>query len=85
MKATGIVRIVDEVGRIVIPSETRAVLGIDKRDYVEIFTEDNKIILKKYEPACIFCGETDNVTLFKNKQICAACIKELAEAAEKSK
>ncbi len=83
MKATGIIRKVDEVGRIVLPSELRAVLDIDNRDSVEIFTEDNKIILKKYEPACIFCGETDNVTLFKNKQICACCLKELAKAAEK--
>lgn len=77
MKATGIVRKVDEVGRIVLPVELRSVLGIDNRDSVEIFTEDNKIILKKYEPACIFCGSTENVTVFKNKQVCENCVKEL--------
>ena len=83
MKATGIVRKVDEVGRIVLPVELRSVLGIDNRDSVEIFTEDDKIILKKYEPACIFCGETKNVSVFKNKQVCALCMKELSKLTEK--
>ena len=78
MKATGIVRKVDEVGRIVLPIELRSVLGIDNRDSVEIFTEDDRIILKKYEPSCIFCGETKNVYVFKNKQICTKCLKELS-------
>ena len=79
MKATGIVRKVDEVGRIVLPVELRSVLGIDNRDSVEIFTEDDKIVLKKYEPACIFCGETKDVKVFKNKQVCELCIKEIGK------
>lgn len=79
MKATGIVRKVDEVGRIVLPVELRSVLGIDNRDSVEIFTEDDKIILKKYEPACVFCGDTKNISVFKNKLVCAHCIKELTK------
>lgn len=78
MKATGIVRKVDEVGRIVLPVELRSVLSIDNKDSVEIFTEDDKIILKKYEPACIFCGETKDVLMFKNKQVCSGCAKELS-------
>ena len=75
-------RKVDEVGRIVLPVELRSVLGIDNRDSVEIFTEDDKIILKKYEPACVFCGETKKVSLFKNKQVCENCIKELINLTE---
>ena len=82
MKATGIVRRVDEVGRIVLPVELRSVLGIDNRDSVEIFTEDDRIVLKKYQPACVFCGETDNVIFFKNKQVCKACAKELGQLSE---
>ncbi|MBQ7699740.1 MAG: AbrB family transcriptional regulator [Clostridia bacterium] len=82
MKSTGIVRKVDEVGRIVLPIELRCILGIDNRDSVEIFTEDDKIILKKYQPACVFCGSTKNVSVFKNKQVCARCIKDLSKLGE---
>lgn len=82
MKATGIVRKVDEVGRIVLPVELRSVLGIDNRDSVEIFTEDDRIVLKKYEPACIFCGSTKDVFVFKNKQLCKSCVRELEKLAE---
>lgn len=77
MKATGIVRQIDEVGRIVLPVELRNTLGIDKRDSVEIFTEEDRIILKKYQPTCIFCGKTDNIKEFKNKLLCEECISEL--------
>ena len=77
MKSTGIVRKIDELGRIVLPIEIRKTMGIDTKDAVEIFTEDDKIILKKYFPACIFCGNADNVTYFKGKLICKDCIEEL--------
>ena len=56
MKSTGVVRKIDELGRFVLPIELRKNLGINNRDAVEIFVEDDKIILKKYEPSCIFCG-----------------------------
>lgn len=56
MKSTGIVRKVDELGRIVLPVECRRVMEIEDKDALEVFVEDNTIILKKYEPACIFCG-----------------------------
>ena len=65
MKATGIVRKVDELGRIVIPKELREVLDIDIRDPLEFFTEDTSIILKKYHPGCVFCGNINNVTRFR--------------------
>ena len=64
MKSTGIVRKVDELGRIVLPIEIRKVLDIKEKDALEIFTEDDKIVLKKYQPACIFCGDADNVIYF---------------------
>ena len=67
MKSTGIVRRVDEVGRIVLPMEIRKSLNIDTRDPVEIFVDSNQIILRKYEPACIFCGNADDVRIFKGR------------------
>ena len=77
MKATGIVRKVDELGRIVLPIELRRTLNIDIKDPVEIFVDGDSIMLKKYEPACIFCGSSDNVRQVIGKNICAACIEEL--------
>lgn len=74
MKSTGIVRKIDELGRIVLPIEIRKTMMIDRRDAVEIFVDEDKIILKKHEPACIFCGNADNVTFFKGKLVCQDCI-----------
>lgn len=77
MKATGIVRKVDQLGRIVIPKELRKVFEIDTEDALEIFTDGEQIILKKYEPACIFCREAKNVKKFKGKNVCKKCMEEL--------
>ena len=77
MKATGIVRRVDQLGRIVIPKELRDVLDIAHNDCLEIFTEGSNIIFKKYSPACVFCGEYNKIEQFKGKNICSKCIKEL--------
>lgn len=77
MKSTGIVRKVDELGRIVIPKELRRTLNIEEGDGLEIYTEGEQIILKKYEPCCIFCGEAKDVINFKGKNICKSCLKEL--------
>lgn len=79
MKATGIIRNIDELGRIVVPKEIRKKLGIENTDPVEIYVEDEKIILKKYQPSCHFCGSVDNLTEFKGKKICSACIKTLQQ------
>ena len=73
MKSTGIVRKIDELGRLVLPMEIRQTMDIQTRDALEIFTENDRIILQKYRPACIFCGNADNVQYFKGKRICAAC------------
>lgn len=74
MKATGIVRKVDELGRIVVPIELRRSLGIGDRDAVEMFMEENSIIIRKHQPACVFCGSTDETVEFKQKIVCKECI-----------
>ena len=75
MKSVGIVRKVDELGRIVLPVELRRKFGIEIRDAVEIYTDDNSIILRKYEPCCIFCGDAKEVFQFSGKNICPSCAK----------
>lgn len=77
MKSTGIVRKLDELGRVVLPIELRRTMDLSIHDTVEIFVEDDRIILKKYHPACIFCGDARNVTTFKGKLVCANCLQEL--------
>ena len=79
MKSTGIVRRVDNLGRVVIPIELRRNLDIDVRDALEIFVDEDQIILKKYAPACIFCGQAKGVAPFKGKNICPGCKEELKE------
>ena len=77
MKSTGIVRKVDELGRIVLPIELRRTLDIDVKDALEIYVEGNQIILKKYEPACVFCGSSKDVIHFTDKNVCRSCIRDL--------
>lgn len=79
MKSTGIVRKVDELGRVVIPIELRRTLGIDEKDALEIYTDNEKIVLRKYEPACIFCSNTENVQNYKGKLVCTDCVKKMME------
>ncbi|MBM7623735.1 AbrB/MazE/SpoVT family DNA-binding domain-containing protein [Sporohalobacter salinus] len=87
MKATGIVRKVDDLGRIVIPIELRRTLGIETKgeendgEPLEIYVDDDMIIFKKYEPACIFCGEAQNTTKFKGKVICSGCLESIKKEA----
>lgn len=74
MKATGIVRKFDENGRFVLPMELRKKLGLaTSEDALEIFVEGDTIILKKYEPACIFCQSMDDLIEYKSKKICKRC------------
>lgn len=79
MKSTGIVRRVDELGRVVLPIELRRTLNIDIKDSLEIYVDNSSIILKKYEPACIFCGDASDIVSFKGKNICKNCIKEMGK------
>ncbi len=77
MKSTGMVRKVDELGRIVLPAEIRQTLDIKVKDPIEIFTEEGRIILQKYQPSCVFCNNVDQVVYFKDKRICSACLEQL--------
>ena len=77
MKSTGMVRKIDELGRIVIPIEIRNTLDIESRDSLEIFTEGDRIILTKYQPACVFCGKKDETVFFHGKLICHDCLEQL--------
>ena len=77
MKATGIVRQVDKLGRIVIPKELRGSLGIDEKDPLEIFVDGEFIMLRKYEPSCSFCGEASDLTEFQGKKICLECLEKI--------
>lgn len=77
MKSTGIVRKVDELGRIVLPIEMRRTLDIAEKDALEIYVEGSSVILKKYKPSCIFCDSTKDIVLFKGKNVCPKCLKEL--------
>lgn len=77
MKSIGIVRKVDDLGRLVIPKELRKTMNISKKDPMEIFVEEEKIILRKYEPACIFCGESENTIEYEGKTVCERCIEEM--------
>ena len=81
MKSTGIVRKVDELGHIVLPIELRRTLDIEVKDALEIYVDGAQIILKKYEPACIFCGNAKDIVNYKGKNICHECLAEMASKA----
>lgn len=73
MKSTGVVRQLDNLGRVVLPIELRRTMNIGVKDMVEVFVEGEDIILRKYEVGCVFCGSKDNVFLFRDKPLCRAC------------
>lgn len=79
MKSTGIVRKVDNLGRIVLPIEIRKVLEIKEKDSIEIFIDNGKIVLEKYQPSCVFCGNTENIVYFGGKRVCSECIEKMKE------
>ena len=77
MKSTGITRAIDELGRFVVPKELRRSFDLNEKDQLEIYTEGDRIILQKYVPGCIFCGEIEDVVLFAHKRVCPACLAQL--------
>lgn len=79
MKATGVVRKLDSLGRIVIPKELRNAYDVNIGDSLEIFVDDDTVILKKYEPACTLCGNASNTIHFKGKNLCRGCLEELKD------
>ena len=79
MKSTGIIRRVDELGRIVLPIELRRTLDIAERDELEIYMENDRVILQKFEPFCIFCASSTDLVNYHGKNVCRACIASLAK------
>lgn len=80
MKSTGIVRKVDELGRVVLPIELRRTMNIDEKDALEIYVDSEKIILKKYQSSCIFCQEIkERMKNYKGKLVCPDCVKDMAK------
>ena len=77
MKSTGIVRKVDELGRIVLPIELRRTLGIEEKDRIEIFVDGDSVILRKYQPGCLLCGNANDLILYKGKTICQECVRSM--------
>ena len=78
MKPAGFLCNIDNLGRIVIPAPVRKTYDLNKGDAVEIFTDENGIMMKKYNPSCIFCGGVENISSQKGKNICENCIKKLS-------
>lgn len=83
MKSTGLVRKVDSLGRIVLPIELRRSLELEEKDSLEIFVDGNDVVLRKYQPACTFCGSTKDIFVYGGKNICRDCAKLLDEASQK--
>ena len=80
MNATGMIRRLDQLGIIVIPIELRRVLDIAIGDGLEFYSDENTIILKKYEPACIFCNNAKNIKVYRGKNVCGECYSELKKS-----
>jgi transcriptional pleiotropic regulator of transition state genes len=79
VKAIGMARKVDQLGRIVLPAELRRLFGIREGDLVEIFVEENHIVLSKVEEHCVFCGATSELREFNSKLVCASCVDQLKD------
>ena len=82
MKSTGIVRKVDELGRVVLPIELRRTLEIEEHDPLEIALEENRIVLRKYQPTCVFCGAAEDLISYRSKRICHPCLQAINEEEE---
>lgn len=79
MHSTGIFRRIDSLGRIVLPKELRKSLDIQQNDYLQIFLEDDVIILKKSQMSCVLCGSPEKLSDFHDKKICSHCLEELRQ------
>ena len=79
MKSTGVVKKIDDLGRIVLPKDIRMPMGIESGTPLEIFTDGERIVLRKFQSACIFCGEAEDVVYYKDKRICSACVAKIKQ------
>lgn len=77
MKSTGFVKKIDELGRILIPKELRSSMELDNKDALEMFVDGDRIVLQKYQPACIFCNSADEIVFFEGRRICTSCLSKL--------
>lgn len=77
MKNTGVCKTIDGLGRIVLPKEIRVNLGFDTHSLVELYVEDDKLIIKKARKSCIFCNSEENLTEYKEKTVCQKCVNAL--------
>jgi len=77
MRATGVIRQIDAFGRIVLPAELRKVMNVQTGDNLEFFTEENQIIIKKYEVCCLFCNNQDDLIEFSGKKLCPVCLEKI--------
>jgi AbrB family transcriptional regulator, transcriptional pleiotropic regulator of transition state genes len=84
VKSTGIVKRIDDLGRIVLPIELRKILDISSGNSLEIFMEGNTTVLRKYDPQCVFCGQAWSITTYKSKNVCKNCIEEISARAMES-
>ena len=84
MKSTGVIRQIDSLGRVVIPHDLRRALDLEVRDSVEFFSDDGQIILRKYTPLCMFCGEGEKLITFNGRCICKKCAESMAILAEQA-
>lgn len=82
MQSTGIVRRIDHLGRVVLPRELRRLAAIADRQPLEVYVDGDTIILRKYQPFCVFCGEGDALVRFRGKPICRSCVRDLASRQE---
>ena len=78
MKSTGIIRGLDNMGRVVIPKEIRKFLDMTEgEDAIEIYMQDDCIVLKKHKPSCIFCSAEEDCIEFENQTVCKSCIEKM--------
>lgn len=79
MKSTGVVKKIDELGRVVLPKDIRKPMGIEAGDPIEFFIDGDRIVLKKFQSVCVFCGEAEDVVSFADKRLCSACVQKIKE------
>lgn len=78
MKSTGIIRGLDNMGRVVIPKEIRKLLDMTEgKDNFEIYMQDDCIVLKKHKPGCVFCGFNEDCIEFENHTVCKNCVEKM--------
>ncbi len=80
MRTPGMLRKIDDLGRVVIPSEIRKAMQIDKGDVLEMSMEEDRLVIRKFAPACIFCGGTEHLFTYEEKNICGQCIETIKRA-----